>query len=108
MTELLGKAVETIRRMPPAEQDTIAQAMLSMAKIGELEDIEPEHLGAVMEGIAQAERGEFATDEEVAAAFRRFERRSCASLGERSAISIKSPTTFVSAIQPPLSGYRPT
>ncbi|GJD95254.1 acetyltransferase [Methylobacterium iners] len=74
MTKLLEQAVEAIRRMPPAEQDTIAQAMLSLAKIGEPLDIEEEHRAAVMEGIAQAERGEFVEGtarEVVARAFRR-------------------------------------
>lgn len=76
MTDLFEKAVSAVRQMPTAEQDTIAQAMLSLARIGESpdgDDIEPEHLAAVLEGMAQADRGEFATDEEVAAAFRRFE-----------------------------------
>ena len=60
--------------MPPEEQDTIAAAMLSLVDIGTVEDIEPEHLAAVLEGLAQADRGEFASNDEVAAAFRRFER----------------------------------
>lgn len=37
------------------------------------EEIDPAHMIAVLEGLAQAKRGEFASDEEVAAAFRRFE-----------------------------------
>lgn len=78
MTELLEKAVEAVRQMPPEEQDHIAQAMLSMARIGaELEDIEPEHLAAVLEGIAQAEQGKLAkgsASEILAAAFRRHAR----------------------------------
>lgn len=77
MTDLLEKAVAAVGRMPAAEQDAIARAMLSLAQIGEDadgDDMEPEHLTAVLEGLAQVERGEFATDEEVAAAFRRFER----------------------------------
>jgi hypothetical protein len=45
----------------------------------EPEPIDPAHLPAVMEGLAQARRREFATDEEVEAAFRRFEKRRTAS-----------------------------
>jgi hypothetical protein len=41
---------------------------------GEPEDIDSAHLPAVLEGLAQAKRREFATDAEVEAAFRRFER----------------------------------
>lgn len=59
MTDLLEQAVEAVRQMPAAEQDSIAHAMLSLAKIGEPLDIEPEHRAAVAEGMAQAARGEF-------------------------------------------------
>ena len=40
----------------------------------EPEAIVPEHLPAVLEGLAQAKRREFATHDEVEAAFRRFDR----------------------------------
>ena len=39
----------------------------------EPEQIDPAHLPAVLEGLAQARARQFATDEEVAAAFRSFE-----------------------------------
>ena len=38
------------------------------------EVIPPEHLSAVLEGLAQARAGEFSTDAEVEAAFRRFDK----------------------------------
>jgi hypothetical protein len=37
------------------------------------EPVEPAHLSAVLEGLAQAKHREFATDAEVKAAFRRFD-----------------------------------
>lgn len=74
MTKLLEQAFEALSRMPPDAQDDIARALLGIAETIEPEDIEPEHLAAVMEGKAQAERGEFASDEDVEAAFRRFGR----------------------------------
>jgi predicted transcriptional regulator len=40
----------------------------------EPEEIDPAHLSDVLEGLAQARRGEFAIDEEVEAALRRFDR----------------------------------
>ena len=40
---------------------------------GEPEEIDPAHLSAVLEGLAQAKRCQFATDAEVEATFRRFE-----------------------------------
>jgi len=41
---------------------------------GEPEAIDPAHLPAVLEGLAQAKRRQFATDDEAEAAFRRFDR----------------------------------
>ena len=74
MTKLLEKALEAVRRLPPDSQDQIALAMLSLSgKGGEPEEVEPTHLSAVLEGLAQAKRRQFATDAEVEAAFRRFE-----------------------------------
>ena len=75
MTKLLEEALEAVRQLPADSQDEIARAMLNLAGRGdEPEAIDPDHLAAVLEGLAQARRGEFATDEEVEAAFRRFNR----------------------------------
>ena len=75
MTKLLEKALEAVRRLPPGAQDEIAQAMLTLAgDEGSPEEIDPAHLPAVLEGLAQAKRRRFATDEEIEAAFRRFDR----------------------------------
>jgi DNA-binding TFAR19-related protein (PDSD5 family) len=75
MTKLLEKALAAVRRLSPEMQDEIAQAMLTMARDERVpEEIDPAHLPAVLEGLAQAKRREFATDEEVEAAFRRFDR----------------------------------
>ena len=75
MTKLPEQALETVRRLPAEEQDEIARAMLHLAAgdQGEPEPIDPAHLADVLESLAQAKRREFATDEEVAAAFRRFD-----------------------------------
>jgi hypothetical protein len=40
---------------------------------GEPEAIDPVHLPAVLEGLAQAKRRQFATDDEIEAVFRRFD-----------------------------------
>lgn len=75
MTKLLEKALEAVGRLPPDEQDEIARAMLSLAGgPSAAEDIDRAHLPDVLESLAQAKRREFATDAEVEAAFRRFER----------------------------------
>jgi hypothetical protein len=75
MTKLLEKALEAVRQLPPESQDEIAQAMLYFAAAdGEPEPIDPAHISDVLESLAQAKRRQFATDAEVEAAFRRFER----------------------------------
>ena len=75
MTKLLKKALEAVRRLPPDGQDEVARAMLSLAgDAGQPEEIDPAHLADVLESLAQAKRREFATDAEVEAAFRRFDR----------------------------------
>ncbi|HXE87325.1 MAG TPA: hypothetical protein VN524_11095 [Hyphomicrobiaceae bacterium] len=74
MTELLEKALEAVRRLTPEVQDEIARAMLQLAEDdGQPEPIDPADLSAVLEGLAQAERREFASQAEVEAAFRRFD-----------------------------------
>jgi len=75
MTKLLEQALEAVRRLPAASQDEIARAMLQLASSPDVpEPIDPAHLTAVLEGLAQAQRREFATDADVEAAFRRFDK----------------------------------
>jgi len=75
MTKLLEKALEAVRRLPPDNQNEIARAMLSLAAgEAELEEIDPTHLAEVLESLAQAKRRKFASDAEVEAAFRHFDR----------------------------------
>jgi len=71
MSKLLDQAVETVRALSAEDQDEIARAMLALAG-AEPEPIDPAHLPAVLEGLAQARRREFASPAEVEAAFRRF------------------------------------
>ena len=75
MTKLLEKALEVVRRLPPDSQDEIARAILLLSgDEGEPEEVDPAHLPSLLAGLAQVEHGEFASDEEIEAAFRRFER----------------------------------
>lgn len=69
MSKLLDQAVDAVRALPAAAQDEIARAMLALAG----NDAEPAHLAAVLEGLAQAKRGERATAQQVEAAFGRFD-----------------------------------
>lgn len=73
MTKLLEKALEAVRRLPPDSQDQIALAMLSLSGSDSApEEIDADHLPAVLEGLAQAKRRAFASDSDIEAAFRRF------------------------------------
>lgn len=74
MTKLLEEALEAVRRLPPEGQDEIARAMLTLSDVdGELEAIDAAHLPAVLEGLAQVKRRDFATDTEIEAVFRHFD-----------------------------------
>ncbi len=73
MTKLLERAIEAARCLPPDNQDDIARAMLSLiGDPSEPEEIDPADLAEILEGLAQARRGEFASEADVEAAFRRF------------------------------------
>jgi hypothetical protein len=75
MSKLLDKALEAVRRLPPEGQDIVAQAMLNLVGAEEPpEEIDPAHLADILESLAQAQRGEFASDAEIEAVFRRFDR----------------------------------
>jgi len=73
MTDLLHDVLEALQRLPPERQDYITRAILALADDGEPEEIDPRDLSAVFDGLAQIERGEFASDEEVQALLRRLE-----------------------------------
>ena len=74
MTDLLEKAIAAVRVLEPEDQDRIAAAMLTPAEGSEPEDIDPEHLPDILRSLAEAERGTFATYEEVEAIFARVGR----------------------------------
>lgn len=74
MTTIADDAVTAIKNRPTHEQEKLARLVLRLAgQDDQPEPIDPTHLPGVPEGLAQAERGEFATPEEVEAAFRRFD-----------------------------------
>jgi predicted transcriptional regulator len=69
MTRLLEIAIEAARQLEPAEQDELARTIMEIVG-GANESVyvlSEEERAAVEEGLAQAERGEFASDDEVAA-----------------------------------------
>jgi len=61
--------------LPPSGHDEIARAVLTLAgDEGEPEAMDPALLSAVLEDLAQAICRQFATDDEIKAAFHRFDR----------------------------------
>jgi len=73
MTQLLEKAVQAARSLPAVVQDEIARTILLLAE----EESEPVALtanerAAIAASKAAAERGEFATDEEVRAVWAKY------------------------------------
>jgi hypothetical protein len=68
MTKLLEQAVEAARALPPAMQDELARMLLQFA--GEDQPViqlTAEEASSLAPSLAQAARGEFATDEQVRA-----------------------------------------
>ena len=66
MTKLLEEAFETVRRLPVESQDEIARAMLALAgSESEPVPLAPEERDAIARSKAAAERGEFASEDQV-------------------------------------------
>jgi len=72
MTKMLEEAIKKVRELPEAEQDEAAEMLLSVAaKNDEPVHLDGETRAAVREGREQARRGEFVSDTDMAAFFRR-------------------------------------
>jgi hypothetical protein len=72
MTKLLEQAIEEVRKLPEPDQDEAAELLFALAeKAKGPYRLSEEELAAVEKGLAAAERGEFATDEEIDEFFRR-------------------------------------
>ena len=67
--------LERVRTWPPERQEDAAQMLLAMEAEGTAPyELSEEERKDIEEGLAEADRGEFATEEEVAAVFARFRR----------------------------------
>ena len=68
MTELLEQAVERVRALPADQQDAFARVLLRLAgDEGPAYRLTPEEDASLAGSLGEAERGEFATDEQVQA-----------------------------------------
>lgn len=72
MSKLLDDAIMKVRALPEAEQDEAAEMLLAVAsRRGEPVRLDEATRATVQEGREQARRGEFASDEDMAAFFKR-------------------------------------
>ena len=69
MTKLLEQALEAVRLLPASDQDDIARVIIDLvgAELPPPVPLSPEEREAIARSKAAAERGEFATDEQVRA-----------------------------------------
>jgi hypothetical protein len=74
MTDLMEKALAAVGRWPVTRQNEAAEMLLALDRLGATYTASTEELAAIDEALAQTERGEFAGDAEVEAAFQRFRR----------------------------------
>jgi len=74
MTKLLEQAVETVRGLPPEVQDDLARILLQLAgKDQPVLPLSAADEASLAESLAQADRGEFATDEQVRAIWGKYD-----------------------------------
>lgn len=67
MTALLDLAFAEARTLPDVDQDAIASAVLAFIDPGSVPPLDDATRAAIREGMAQVERGDLATDEEIRA-----------------------------------------
>lgn len=72
MAKVLEDAIEKVRRLPEDRQAYVAEVLEQIAAAGSDVFVVPgEHRAAVLEGLDQSDRGEFATDEEMDALWKK-------------------------------------
>jgi hypothetical protein len=72
MTKLLEKGIEAVRALPEDRQDMVGELLLNIAKNDPQYGLTAEQLEDVKLSLAEAERGEYATDEEMTETWKKF------------------------------------
>jgi hypothetical protein len=72
MTKLLEQGIAAVRNLPPDRQDMAGELLLGIAGAKDEYRLTPEQIEDVKIAIAQADRGEFATDAEMTATWKKF------------------------------------
>ena len=72
MTKLLDRGIAAVSALPPEEQDVAGELLLHLASTAKPGfALTPEQIADLKESVAEADRGEFASDQEVREAFRK-------------------------------------
>jgi predicted transcriptional regulator len=72
MTKVLEDAIEKVRRLPEERHADVAEILEQIAAFGSDPFVVPEaHRAAVLQGLAEAGRGEYVSDEEMAALWKK-------------------------------------
>jgi predicted transcriptional regulator len=72
MTKVLEDAIEKVRKLPEDRQAYVAEVLEQIVAAGGDPFVVPEsHRAAVLEGLREAEQGEFVSDEEMAALWKK-------------------------------------
>ncbi len=75
MTKMLERGIKAVEALPPDQQDLAGELLLELANAAAPRySLSPEQIEDVKAAIAEVARGEFATEEEVEEAWKRFER----------------------------------
>lgn len=72
MTKVLEEAIEKVRRLPEDRHADVAEILEQIVASGSEPFIVPEsHRAAVLQGLAEAERGEYVSDNDMAALWKK-------------------------------------
>ena len=72
MTKLLEKGIEAIRKVSDDEQDRAGELLLQLAVRGGIYRLTDEEQSEMNDALAEVERGEIASEDDVAAMKRRY------------------------------------
>ena len=74
MTTLLEQGIQAVRGLPAERQDMAGELLLTLAAAAPQYQLTAEQLEDLKLAIEQADRGEFASDQEIAATWKKFGR----------------------------------
>ena len=72
MTKVLEDAIEKVRKLPEDRQAYVAEVLEQIAAAGsDLFTVPEDHCAAVLQGFEEAERGDFVSDDEMSALWKK-------------------------------------